>query len=103
MVSAELEFASFSLNAICGMAENSTTSAPSILKSRSGMSSSRYNFCLGSEFREEIADLLPHLGTSGQTAPVNANQSHKPVARVNRDNVVLRSGSSACVAHAVNQ
>src|SRR5271166_956965 len=103
MVSAKLAFVSFSLIAICGVAENSTTSAPSILKPRSGMSSFRHNFCFRSEFREEIADLLPYLRASGQTAPVKANQSHKPVARIDWHNVILRRSLRTRVTHTVNQ
>src|ERR1700691_5645295 len=95
MVSAGSALLTRNLNAIRGVAENLTTSAPSILKPRSGMHLLSHNSRPGPEVRKEVADLLPNFRPTCQAVPVNANQADQLVACIYRDNVILRQGRSS--------
>jgi hypothetical protein len=55
----------------------------------------------GAEFRKECSNLLPDLGTSGESAPVDTNKTYEPVANIDRDDIVLGGHSLARVPHAV--
>src|SRR5437870_4232112 len=69
-----------------GDAANETASAPSTWKLRSGMPPS-----LGplTEPAEEPLDLLPHLRSSRQPAPVSPDQPHQPEALVDGCPVIV--------------
>src|SRR5579864_343174 len=103
MISSGLALVRCSLNTIWGAAEKRATSAPSILKARSGMNPLIDGFCLGSKSGEEAADFLPHFGSPRQALPIQANQADKPVAGVDRHDIILRGGCSARLADPIDQ
>src|SRR5580704_16068450 len=103
MVSPGLALVRRNFKTIKGAAANSATSAPSILKPRSGIGLLRHNSRLGPEIRKEASDFPPHFRPPGQSPPVDSNQADQLIARVNRDDVILRRSRSARLADAVYQ
>src|SRR5258707_4896845 len=103
MVSVGSALVTRSLNTITGDAENFATSAPSILKLRSGMRLLGYDLRFAAKIREEVPNLPPHFRAPRQSAPVNPNQPHQLVARINRDNVIFRRSRPARLPDPVHQ
>src|ERR1700730_8554822 len=80
-----------SLNRSVGATVKRCGSAFSIWKLRSGIRflSNHRGPLLQSV--EEMADLLPDLGSAGKASPVGANQAYQLVTVVDREHIVLRS------------
>src|SRR5580692_6985543 len=91
------------LNDNSGAAANWTTSALSIVSTRSGMralltgSGSRF------EMREERANFTPDFGAAGKSAPMHADQPDELVTFVDRNEIVLRGCGASDMPDAVDK
>src|SRR5277367_200243 len=92
-----------SLNASNGAAAYWTTSAPSIVSTKSGMRALAADSGAALQRGEKRADFAPHFGAAGKSAPVGADQSDQLVTFINRDQVIFRGDGAAVVADAVDE
>src|SRR5277367_1804041 len=60
-------------------------------------------FRFGAQFGEESTDLCPDLGTSGEPAPVGADESDELVTLVDWRNVILGPGDAVSVPYPVDK
>src|SRR5271155_608591 len=92
-----------SLNASNGAAAYWTTSAPSIVRTRSGMLALATDSGATLQRGEERADFAPHFGAAGKPAPVGADQSDQLVTFIYRDQIIFRGDGTAVVPDAVDE
>src|ERR1700683_4951878 len=92
-----------SLNASSGAAAYGTTSAPSIVRTSSGMLALATNPGATLQRAEECADFAPHFGTAGKPAPVHADHSDQLVTLIDRHKIIFRSHTGSIVPDAVRQ
>src|ERR1700723_2342096 len=92
-----------SLNASSGAAAYGTTSAPSIVRTSSGMLALATDPGAPLQRGEECADFAPQLGAAGKPAPVHADQSDELVTLIYRHQIIFRSDTASIVPDAVDQ
>src|SRR5579864_8657408 len=86
-----------------GATANGTASAPSTRKLKSGMCPLCSRPSSLPESRKESCDLLPHLTSAGESAPVHADQADEFVALINRNQVVFAPRTFAGRADSIDQ
>src|SRR5271163_4315801 len=92
-----------SLKASNGAAAYWTTSAPSIVRTRSGMRALATDSGAALQRGEESADFAPHFGAAGKPAPVSADQADELVTFIYRDQIIVRGDGTAVVPDAVDE
>src|ERR1700683_657951 len=92
-----------SLNASSGAAAYWTTSAPSIVRTSSGMLALATDPGATLERGEECADFAPHFGAAGKPAPVHADQSDELVTLIDRHQIIFRSDTGSVVPDAIDE
>src|SRR5580658_3017285 len=92
-----------SLNASNGAAAYCTTSAPSIVRTSSGMLALATDSGATLQRGEKRADFPPHFGAAGKPAPMGADQSDELVTFIYRDQIIFGGDGAAVVADAVDE
>src|SRR6202050_1874467 len=92
-----------SLNASNGAAAYWTTSAPSIVKTSSGMLALATDSGPALQRGEKRADFAPHFRAAGKSVPVGADQSHELVTFVYGDQIIFRGDRTSVVSDAVDE
>src|ERR1700733_7018524 len=92
-----------SLNASSGAAAYGTTSAPSIVRTSSGMLALATDPGATLQRAEECADFAPHFGAAGKPAPVRADQSDQLVTLIDRHQIIFRSDTGSVVPDAIDE
>src|ERR1700730_2252817 len=91
-----------SVNRSVGATVKCCGSAFSIRKLRSGIRFLSHHRGPVFQSVEEVADLLPDLGSAGKPSPVGANQAYQLVTLVDREHIVLRSSKSPDMSNPVD-
>src|SRR5271156_3559874 len=92
-----------SLNASSGAAAYWTTSAPSIVRTSSGMLALATDSGAALQRSEKCADFAPHFGAAGKPAPMGADQSDELVTFIDGDQIIFRGDRTAVVPDAVDE
>src|SRR5271156_1424660 len=92
-----------SLNASSGAAAYWTTSAPSIVRTSSGMLALATDSGAALQRVEERANFAPHFGAAGKSAPMGADQSDELVTFIYGDQIIFRGDGTAIVPDAVDE
>src|SRR5580658_6022 len=92
-----------SLNASNGAAAYGTTSAPSIVRTSSGMLVLATDSGAALQRVEERANFAPHFGAAGKPAPMGADQSDELVTFVYWNQIIFRGDRTAVVSDAVDE